>query len=393
LLLAPMALLSFQPRSFAFAANLDWKEFRIVNRLTIEYPTTWWPISMGLGRIDLVSYKAGAPGVVLGEHQAEIVVRVDLDASGSLDDSAALEYPEDTMLSKKRLTLGTPRLDSCSTWLQVVSKFETGPSTYELYTSFYCDIGGNRVLVRLRNRVGDNRGGEYQQIAEHMAGSVRMTLPNTDGSGCTIPARTTFLAEASQRPELQDLPFDFPSHMHALMFRNRGITTQWISLQWDGPPTGALVLLDCAGHILDALDAGAVETLEEGPTLSAVGQTVVTTAITNTGTGYKLERVDLFGSVRGKIHPLWDHIKHESAFVFANENGEDDVYTWRFEQGGTVIRVSGRRSTFPPSMKHDGNAPPPSLTNLPAEWYCWSVAPQARYTACNIVAPVPGPAS
>ncbi len=216
---------------------------------------------------------------------------------------------------------------------------------------------------------------------------------NANASECTMPSPTTLLAQARKQPQLREqlqyLPSAFPSQAHTVSTRDGGRTDQWLGLQWDGPPQGALLLLDCAGHILDASDVGAVETIEEGPTLSAAGQAVLMTAITNTGTGYKLEKVDLFGGEGGRIHLLWSHTKHESIFVLPNENGEDDVYTWRFEQAGTVIRVLGRRTTFPPPVKDvNGNAPRPlSVKSLPTERYCWS-PPQARYEACNIVASI-----
>src|SRR6185437_13420847 len=117
---------------------------------------------------------------------------------------------------------------------------------------------------------------------------------------------------------------------------------------------------------------GAVQTIQAGPTLGTAGQTVLVTATVTTGAGYRREQVDLFGSAKGKINLLWSHTKNEHMFMLPKERGEEDAYGWLFEQAGTVIRVYGSRSTFPPPMNdRNGKAPPVSVKSLPTELYCW----------------------
>ena len=74
--------------------------------------------------------------------------------------------------------------------------------------------------------------------------------------------------------------------------------------------------------------------------------------------------------------------------MLPNENGQEDVYTYRFEHAGTMIRVWGRRATFlPPRKDRNGYASPLSVENLPTDQYCWSMQ-QTRYKACNSAASV-----
>jgi len=220
---------------------------------------------------------------------------------------------------------------------------------------------------------------------------------DADGTECTTPPARTLLALAKKQPQfqepLQHLSDTSRPQTHTLTAREGDHTDQWLGLQWDASPLGVLFLLDCEGHILDVFDTGAVETIQPGPTLGAAGETVLVTAFPTNSAAYKLEEADLFGSEGGKIHLLWNHTKHEDMSAFQTElqahNEEDDVYTWSFEQSGTVIRVLGRRLTFPPPTPgSNGNALLPSVENLPAERYCWS-SPLARYEGCDIFGPAP----
>jgi len=210
---------------------------------------------------------------------------------------------------------------------------------------------------------------------------------------CTMPTFTILLTQAkahARLPEpLRNLTDASPPQTHTMITRDGRQTGQWVGLQWDSPPRGALFLLDGAGHILDVINAGAVETIQQGPTLGAAGETALVTAITNTS-GYRLEEIDLLGRKGGHIHLLWSHAKEENIPALQtellSEDGVNDVYTWSFEEGGTVIRVSGRRSTFPPPTRdRKGNEPPP-VEDLPADRYCWSSS-LARYVGCNAFAP------
>jgi hypothetical protein len=214
-----------------------------------------------------------------------------------------------------------------------------------------------------------------------------------DASRCVMPPPTTVLQQARKQPQLQEqlryLTDAFPPQAHTIATRDNDRTDQWLGLQWDAPPLGALFLLDCEGNVLDASGVGAVETIQKGPTLPGAGRTVLVTAITTTGTGYKLEEVGLFGAEGGKLHLLWNHTQDEHIFVLPKEDGEEDVYGWRFEQDGTVIHVYGSRTIFPPPMKgHSGDATPLSVKSQPTERYCWWPH-QARFEPCNLVAPPP----
>jgi len=211
-----------------------------------------------------------------------------------------------------------------------------------------------------------------------------------DASECTMPPPTALLAQAKEQPQFRRSLWQFMEdsspRAHTLVTADGDRTDQWLGLQWDASPHGVLFLIDCEGHILDVFDTGAVETIVQGRAVGAAGQTVVVTALTLSHAGYNLEDVDLFGAEGGKIRLLWTHNEHERNFTLPNENGEDRVYTWRFEQAGMLIRVLGRSSAFPPPTPGgNGNAPPLSVKDLPTELYCWSVGLD-RYEMCNSVA-------
>jgi hypothetical protein len=209
-------------------------------------------------------------------------------------------------------------------------------------------------------------------------------------SECTMAALRTLLAQAKEQPQFQRSLWQFMDtslpQAHTTVTRDGDRTDQWLGLQWDASPHGVLLLIDCGGHILDVFGTGAVESIEQRRTVGAAGQTVSVTALTLAHAGYKLEDVDLFGGEGGKIHLLWRHPEHERNFTLPNENGEDRIYTWRFEQAGMLIRVLGRSSTFPPPAQGgNSNGPPLSVKDLPTELYCWS-AHLDRYEMCSSVA-------
>lgn len=157
---------------------------------------------------------------------------------------------------------------------------------------------------------------------------------------------------------------------------------QWLGVKWEGPIDGALFLLDCKGRTLALVHLGAVEEIRQGPILPVVGSTVEVRYRPGSGTGYRLEQVEILAFRGNAILPLWKHTASESAFILPTEDGTEDRYSWSFSEGGNVIRVSGRRSTFP--KPHEGSYEwgPPSTYDLPTAKFCW-VASEFVYKQCR----------
>jgi hypothetical protein len=146
---------------------------------------------------------------------------------------------------------------------------------------------------------------------------------------------------------------------------------QWLGVKWYGPIDGALFLLDCQGHTLAVVHLGAVEEIRLGPTLPGVGPTVEVRYQPGSGTGYRLEQVELVGYRGNAILRMWKHTAYESAFILPTEDGTEDRYSWSFDEGGSVIHLSGRRSTFPKPAPGGYDWGPPSTHDLPSETFCW----------------------
>ena len=91
-----------------------------------------------------------------------------------------------------------------------------------------------------------------------------------DARNCIMPAPGTLLREFRTQLQLREFEY-FPALQgHPLTIRDRGVTEQSLGVQWESPRSGA-------------------------------GQTVLVTAVTTTGTGYKLRKVELFA--RGRQDP------------------------------------------------------------------------------------------
>jgi len=156
----------------AVAGEQSWKTIAMSDGISLQYPPTWWPISVSGKRVDLLSSKGGAEGVVIQQNQAEIITSVVArSSSSSFDEFIASNLGNQTVLSREEIASAGPA--GCSRLHQVISREEEGPGAYVANTGIFCEIGTARVIVLLRNWENDNQQKHYQHMALRMARSIR----------------------------------------------------------------------------------------------------------------------------------------------------------------------------------------------------------------------------
>jgi hypothetical protein len=164
----------------AFASTNGWHWFTSSNNFSVMYPASWFRISASADRLQLLSSKGGAEGVIIKHGQAEITV---MEAQASLSKTLAQvidDYTRGTSVLSRRDVPGKPNKHGCGNLKEVISKEQPIPSTdaainvpYVVNTDFFCEAGGHKIVTLLRNWEGDKRQEEYQQIALRMARGIK----------------------------------------------------------------------------------------------------------------------------------------------------------------------------------------------------------------------------
>ncbi len=187
---------------------------------------------------------------------------------------------------------------------------------------------------------------------------------------CISPEINGLLETSRAALEFEGSYFPSPETRRHVFVDGQNIR-QWLGVKWEGPIDGGLFLLDCERHTLAVVHLGAVDEIRQGPTLPGDGSSVEVRYQPGSGTGYRLQFVELVGNRENVILRLWKHTAYERSFILPNEDGTEDRYFWEVDQGGSVIRVSGRRSTFPKPAAGTYEWGPPSTQDLPRETFCW----------------------
>jgi hypothetical protein len=171
-------------------------------------------------------------------------------------------------------------------------------------------------------------------------------------------------------PNAKFLPFDAD-----------GQRLQWMGTSWDGPPDGALFVLDCAGSRLAALRLGYVQELRAGPTISGIGQMFEVIYTLGSGTGEREESVSLVAFDKSSISVLWSHEASESASAPSLGIEYSDRFSWRFDDKGTRVEITGERKVGKFNDAEHGWAPN-TIHTLPSEAFCWNTAENV-YAVCK----------
>ena len=165
-----------------FASKDVWQRFNSSSNFSVSYPGTWFRFGVSSDRLQLLSSKGGAEGIVINKGQAEIVV---MEADGSPTKTLAQviksDMGDDVILSSRDVP-PEPNKQGCSILKEVVSKEEAIPAAdspisvpFIINTDIFCAIQGHVITTLLRNWEGDNRQEDYQKVALRMAKSIRMT--------------------------------------------------------------------------------------------------------------------------------------------------------------------------------------------------------------------------
>jgi hypothetical protein len=101
-----------------------------------------------------------------------------------------------------------------------------------------------------------------------------------------------------------------------------------------------------------------------------------------TGTGYTLERVDIFSFGRNRLKSLWTHTTREDGFMFPTEDGTADEYQWRISEDGRQIRVEGVQTVYPKPEKLGEPGGATTTRKLPMETFWWDEG-RVQYAACQ----------
>ncbi len=181
-----------QERKLAFAflvmlaatslASMDtWQRFSSSSCFSVSYPATWFRIGVSADRLQLLNSKDGAEGIVIKRGQAEItVVEGEGSPTKTLEEVIHYYTKGASILASESIPADADD-QGCRNLKEIISKEEPVPSAdtpisvpHVVNTDFFCELGGHKVVVLLRNWEGDDRQREYQLVALQMAKSIRL---------------------------------------------------------------------------------------------------------------------------------------------------------------------------------------------------------------------------
>lgn len=149
-----------------------WKKFTSTTGFSVMYPSTWYRAAGTPDGLAISSEGRWVEGVGITDDEGAISV-LELRSTGdtTLSDLIAGDTVADSLVSSRVIPGSGPGHRHC---MEGVWRSKDGPGTYEIDTAIYCDIGGRRFAVALRNFEGDRREKEYQRVALYMARSLRI---------------------------------------------------------------------------------------------------------------------------------------------------------------------------------------------------------------------------
>ena len=166
----------------AFASTNEWQRFDSSNRFSVMYPGAWFRISASTDRLQLLSSKGGAEGIVIKRGQAEITVTEAQDSSTKTLTQVIDYYTQGVLVLSRKHIPGETGKQGCSDLEEVTSKEQAIPSAdspirvpYIINTDLFCEINGRKIVTLLRNWEGDKRQEEYQEVALRIAKGIRLT--------------------------------------------------------------------------------------------------------------------------------------------------------------------------------------------------------------------------
>jgi hypothetical protein len=172
----------FLALGIAASASMDhWQRFVSSNHFSTVYPNTWFRIGASLDRLQLLSSRGGAEGVIIKRGQAQITVsEVQASAAKTLT-QVINDYTQGASVLSRRDIPGNASSQGCSDLKEVISREQAIPATdsptsvpYVINTDLFCQAEAHKIVILLRNWEGDNRQEEYQQIALRMAKGIRL---------------------------------------------------------------------------------------------------------------------------------------------------------------------------------------------------------------------------
>jgi hypothetical protein len=166
----------------AFASTDGWRRFYSANHFSVMYPVSWVRIGVSMDRLQLLSSRDEAEGVIIKRGQAEITLMEAQASSAKTLSHVIDDYTQGTSVLSRKDVLREPNKLGCNDLKEIISKEQPVPSAdtpisvpYIINTDFFCEAGGHKILVLLRNWEGDKRQNEDQQIALRMAKSIHLS--------------------------------------------------------------------------------------------------------------------------------------------------------------------------------------------------------------------------
>jgi hypothetical protein len=163
----------------AFASTDAWLRFSSSHHFSVAYPATWFRIGGSTDRLQILSSKGGAEGVIIRHGQAEIVVMEAYNSSKTLPQIIDY-YTQGVPVLSRRDVPNEPGKEGCGSLEEVISKEGAVPSADSpirvpniINTDFFCEVNGLKLVTLLRNWEGDERQAEYEDVALRMAKSIR----------------------------------------------------------------------------------------------------------------------------------------------------------------------------------------------------------------------------
>jgi len=169
-----------------------------------------------------------------------------------------------------------------------------------------------------------------------------------------------------------------------MMLKTTQPSIRWIGLEWGGPISGLLMAVDCQGHVMGGA-IGGIEKIEKGPSIPALGESVLVSYIDGTGTGYLHKSYSLYAIKGNKLIELWTHELEASDFEMPSESGRDAKYLPTFGKGYDKFNVEGTIENYVPVKQTDGSMDledKASKVEHQKETYCWDEKKE-KYSLCK----------
>lgn len=100
---------------------------------------------------------------------------------------------------------------------------------------------------------------------------------------------------------------------------------QVLSVCWEGPTDGYLVLIDSKGNVLDKMDIGYIKSLSLRPLLKEHTDNLIVETIAGSGTGIRKDNIEVFCVNKGRFVLIWSGLGYEKSFprgMAPNDNYE-----------------------------------------------------------------------